>query len=178
MPASLLFSTVDPDAVYILNSSSKDFLRGDVFIPTGTTHNFTCLATDTKPPAQIIWSFDGKDTGETTSVIGANLYNTSSALVVSSIQKGQHLNFTCTAIGLKKNASFTIRLIGQQRAGKFSSILFSVSSPYKHVLSFASVVPFLANSCTKTILIGHYLPFWQFLFARCTNEVHSNPNLN
>ncbi|XP_038065742.1 T-cell surface protein tactile-like [Patiria miniata] len=103
---------VPPKDVYIINANTGEVYSGYVLIRLDTDQRFTCLATDTKPPAEITWTLAGKNRSGETRVVGTRLYNTSSTFTVPSFQPGQRENLTCTATGAGGKVVTNIRLLG------------------------------------------------------------------
>ncbi|XP_038065758.1 uncharacterized protein LOC119735885 [Patiria miniata] len=106
---------VPPRDVYIINATTGVICRGYVNVGPGTDQSFTCLAIDTKPPAEITWTLAGKNTSGETRVVGTRLYNTSSTFTVPSFQPGQRGNLTCTATGAGGKVVTNILLLGQHQ---------------------------------------------------------------
>ncbi|XP_038065753.1 T-cell surface protein tactile-like [Patiria miniata] len=106
---------VPPRDVYIINATTGEICSGYVNVGPGIDQSFTCLATDTKPPAEITWTFAGKNTSGETRVVGTRLHNTSSTFTVPSFQPGQRRNLTCTATGAGEKVVTNIRLLGQHQ---------------------------------------------------------------
>ncbi|XP_038065762.1 uncharacterized protein LOC119735890 [Patiria miniata] len=112
---STLTVNAPPKDVYIINATTGEVYSGDVLIRPDTDHSFTCLATDTKPPAEITCTFAGKNTSGETRVAGTKLHNTSSTFTVPSFQPGQRGNLTCTATGAGRKVVTNILLLSQRQ---------------------------------------------------------------
>ncbi|XP_038065749.1 uncharacterized protein LOC119735876 [Patiria miniata] len=112
---STLTVNAPPNDVCIINATTGEIYSGDVNVGPDTDQTFTCLATDTKPPAVITWTFAGKNTSGKTRVVGTRLHNTSSTFTVPSFQPGQRENLTCTATGAGGKVVTNIRLLSQHQ---------------------------------------------------------------
>ncbi|XP_022100149.1 T-cell surface protein tactile-like isoform X2 [Acanthaster planci] len=117
--STTLTVAVPPQSVYIIDETTGIVRGNHSHIPQTSSQMFTCLATDTKPAAEITWTINGKTAGMESNeeVVGSRLFNTSSTITVPPVQSGQRENLTCTATGSGRRVAVTLRLIGQQSDG-------------------------------------------------------------
>ena len=131
LPFVFVYLTVPSVSVKITDSSTGAILRGDVYVSQGMRHNFTCLASDTKPPGRIAWIFRGETVSpgidEVSSQGASRFYNASSTITVPPLH-GTHDNLTCTAAGAWNfTVSETITLMQLGKVFQVSCVVYMVT---------------------------------------------------